>query len=659
MSEVDALPPGLPRLINERYEIESLIGRGGMADVYLATDHVLSRKVAVKVLRPDTASNPMVVNRFRREAKAVAALGHPNIVAVYDTGELPATDQQRERLPFMVMEYVTGKTLKQVIAQGGIQPEFAVRITRGVAEALGHSHANNVVHRDVKPANVMVSDAGHVKLMDFGIARATDNSATMTQTAAVVGTAQYFSPEQARGEQVDFRSDIYSTGCLFYELMTGRPPFTGDSPVSVAYQHVGEIATAPSDVNQDLDPIYDPIVAKVLAKDRADRFQSVDAFATALENALHGIEFHEDQAQATPYTLPIYGIHDNTEAGFAAASAPMTNEHPVFTSEHEPVQTTRHKSNRALIILLSLIALLAVAVASFLVVRSIQADQEKNAPVAVPDVKNMSEDDASSLLRDATFNVKVEHEFDEDVDTNKATRTDPTSGTEVAKESTITLYLSKGSEQREIPDNLANQSEATARDALSEAGLEVGKITRENSATVDTDRIIETNPELGSKVKAGSKVDLILSTGQVEVPDLVGMTLDEAERELDDKGLVELSIDSSAPAVETDEVSPDEIAIQTPDESATIDQSGSISVILAKAPAEPSPSESETPSPSDSEEPSESDSEDPSEDPTETPSETPSESASESPSDSPKSTKGPKQGKPLPSPGKPGEGNRF
>ncbi|UXN32392.1 protein kinase domain-containing protein [Glutamicibacter sp. M10] len=193
MSEVDALPPGLPRLINERYEIESLIGRGGMADVYLATDHVLSRKVAVKVLRPDTASNPMVVNRFRREAKAVAALGHPNIVAVYDTGELPATDQQRERLPFMVMEYVTGKTLKQVIAQGGIQPEFAVRITRGVAEALGHSHANNVVHRDVKPANVMVSDAGHVKLMDFGIARATDNSATMTQTAAVVGTAQYFS----------------------------------------------------------------------------------------------------------------------------------------------------------------------------------------------------------------------------------------------------------------------------------------------------------------------------------------------------------------------------------------------------------------------------------------------------------------------------------
>ncbi|UXN32393.1 PASTA domain-containing protein [Glutamicibacter sp. M10] len=438
--------------------------------------------------------------------------------------------------------------------------------------------------------------------------------------------------------------------------MTGRPPFTGDSPVSVAYQHVGEIATAPSDVNQDLDPIYDPIVAKVLAKDRADRFQSADAFATALENALHGIEFHEDQAQATPYTLPIYGIHDNTEAGFAAASAPMTNEHPVFTSEHEPVQTTRHKSNRALIILLSLIALLAVAVASFLVVRSIQADQEKNAPVAVPDVKNMSEDDASSLLRDATFNVKVEHEFDEDVDTNKATRTDPTSGTEIAKESTITLYLSKGSEQREIPDNLANQSEATARDALSEAGLEVGKITRKNSATVDTDRIIETNPELGSKVKAGSKVDLILSTGKVDVPDVTGMTEDEATEALTAE---DVGLKPRFDHVENNDYKAGTVFDQDPSSSSEAAPGDEIKLKLAETEAEPTPSESETPSPDESEEPSETASEDPSEDPTESPSATPSESENESPSDSPKSTKGPKQGKPLPSPGKPGEGNRF
>lgn len=647
MSEVDALPPGLPRMINERYEIESLIGRGGMADVYLATDHVLSRKVAVKVLRPDTASNPMVVNRFRREAKAVAALSHPNIVAVYDTGELPATEQHHERLPFMVMEYVNGKTLKQVISEGEIEPDFAVRITRGVADALGHSHANNVVHRDVKPANVMVSDAGHVKLMDFGIARATDNSATMTQTAAVVGTAQYFSPEQARGEQVDFRSDIYSAGCLFYELMTGRPPFTGDSPVSVAYQHVGEIATAPSDVNQDLDPIYDPIVAKVLSKDRDERFQSADEFATALEDALNGIEFREDQDVAAPYTLPIYGTHDDTEVGFAAQAAELTPEHPVFPTEHEPVETTRHKSNRTLIVLLSLIAVIAVAVASFLIIRSIQAEQEKRAPVAVPDVKNMSEDDASSLLRDATFNVKVEREFDEDVDEGKATRTDPTSGSEVAKESTITLYLSEGSEQRTIPENLANQSEATARDALREAGLVVGKITREDSATVETDRIIGTSPELGSKVKAGSEVDLILSTGQVQVPDLIGKTLDEANQELKDQGLEKMSIDSSADPKITDEVEPGQIVEQSPDDSGTIDQGGTVSVVLAEAPAEPTPSESETPSPSESSSPSESASESPSE----------SEDNENSADESDSSDGGPRQGKPLPSPENPDEGN--
>lgn len=658
MSEADVLPPGLPRMINERYEINSLIGRGGMADVYLATDHVLSRNVAVKVLRPDTAGNPMVVNRFRREAKAVAALSHPNIVAVYDTGELPATEQNHERLPFMVMEYVTGKTLKQVIADGEIQPEFAVRITRGIADALSHSHANDVVHRDVKPANVMVSDAGHVKLMDFGIARATDNSATMTQTAAVVGTAQYFSPEQARGEQVDFRSDIYSAGCLFYELVTGRPPFTGDSPVSVAYQHVGEIATAPSDVNPDLDPIYDPIVAKVLSKDRDDRFQSADDFAIALENALNGIEFREQQDSAAPYTLPIYGLHDNTESGFVAHSAPMTSEHPVFDTEHAPVATTRHKSNRALIVLLSLIALVAVGIASFLVVRSIQAEQEKRAPVAVPDVKNMSEEDASSLLRDATFNVKVEREFDEDIDQDKATRTDPASGSEVSKESTITLYLSDGSEQREIPDNLANQSEATARDALSQAGLVVGKITRENSATVETDRVIGTNPELGSKVKAGSEVDLVLSTGQVEVPNLVGKTLEEANQELKDQGLDKMSIDSSAPAEASDEYEPGQIIKQSPDDSGTIDQGGTVSVVVAEEPEEPSPSESASETPSESASPSESVSESPSASESASESESSSADNGNSNGNSNSSTRGPKQGKPLPSPGNPGNGNR-
>lgn len=634
MSEVEELPPGLPRMISDRYEIESLIGRGGMADVYLALDHVLSRKVAVKVLRPDTASNPMVVNRFRREAKAVAALSHPNIVAVYDTGELPATEQQHERLPFMVMEYVTGKTLKQVISQDAIDAEFAVKVTRGVCEALDHSHANNVVHRDVKPANVMVTDAGHVKLMDFGIARALDNSATMTQTAAVVGTAQYFSPEQARGEQVDFRSDIYSAGCLFYELMTGRPPFMGDSPVSVAYQHVGEIPPAPSEVAQDVDRIFDPVVAKVLSKERDDRFQSAGAFAAALENALNGIEFHEDQSTPATYTLPIYGDHDSTESGFAAQAAPMTTEHPVFTTHDEPVETTRHRTNRGLIVLLSLVALLAVAIASFLVIRSIQADAEKRAPVAIPDVKNLSEDDASSLLRDATFNVRVEREFNEDVDEDKATRTDPSSGTQLAKESTVTLYISEGSEQRTIPKDLANQSETAARDALRQAGLEVGEVTRENSATIPTDWVIGTSPELGAKVKAGSEVDLILSTGKVQVPDVSGMNRDEAQKALEagDVGLKAQFVE-----VETDDYEEGTLFTQSPEASKEAAPGDLVKISVAIPVPEPTPSETPTPSPSESENSDDSESE------------SPSGTASPSPSET-------QRGK-LPPPAKPGEGN--
>ncbi|MFK0083345.1 Stk1 family PASTA domain-containing Ser/Thr kinase [Glutamicibacter sp. NPDC090743] len=607
MSEVEALPPGLPRLINDRYEIESLVGRGGMADVYLAADHVLSRKVAVKVLRPDTASNPMVVNRFRREAKAVAGLSHPNIVAVYDTGELPATDHSRERLPFMVMEYVTGRTLKQVIASGDVDASFAVHVTRGVCNALDHSHNNNVVHRDIKPANVMVTDAGHVKLMDFGIARALDTSATMTQTAAVVGTAQYFSPEQARGEQVDFRSDIYSVGCLFYELMTQRPPFTGDSPVSVAYQHVGEIPSAPSEVKHDVDPIFDPIVSKVLSKERDDRFQSAGAFAAALEDALNGIEFHDDEPAPSTYTLPIYGMHGETETGFIAQSAPGTSQHPVFVEDEAPEAPARHKSNRGLIILLTIIALIAVGIASFLVIRSIQAEAEKRAPVAVPKVLEMSEDDARELLRDSTFQVRVEREFSDEVEQGKATRTDPAEGSMVSKESTVALFISDGSEQRTIPKDLANQSETAARDALREAGLEVGEVSRENSATIPTDWVIGTSPELGSKVKAGSEVDLILSTGMVTVPVVTEMSREEAEEKLsaDDIGL-EVQFDEVA----TDDYPEGTLFKQSPEASEDVAQGSLVKISVAKAP--PAPEPSEEPSPSETESPDSEESDDPS-----------------------------------------------
>ncbi len=256
--------------VGGRYELGELLGRGGMAEVRKGTDTRLGRVVAVKRLRTDLASDATFQARFRREAQSSASLNHPAIVAVYDTGEEPSADGSGVAQPYIVMEYVAGRTLRDILREGRkILPERALEITSGVLSALDYSHRAGIIHRDIKPGNVMLTPSGDVKVMDFGIARAiSDASSTMTQTAAVVGTAQYLSPEQARGETVDSRSDVYSAGCLLYELLTGRPPFVGDSPVAVAYQHVREQAQPPSDHDTDLPPEVDAIVMKALANRR-------------------------------------------------------------------------------------------------------------------------------------------------------------------------------------------------------------------------------------------------------------------------------------------------------------------------------------------------------------------------------------------------------
>ena len=257
-----------PKLVGGRYELGELLGRGGMAEVHRALDLRLGRPVAVKELRADLANDPTFQARFRREAQSAAGLNHPTIVAVYDTGEEtdPVTGSS---IPYIVMELVEGQTLRDVLREGRkLLPERALELTVGVLDALSYSHKAGIVHRDIKPANVMLTPNGQVKVMDFGIARAVaDTSATMTQTAAVIGTAQYLSPEQARGETVDARSDIYSAGCLLYELLVGRPPFIGDSPVSVAYQHVREAPQPPSQLDPEITPDIDAITLKALAKD--------------------------------------------------------------------------------------------------------------------------------------------------------------------------------------------------------------------------------------------------------------------------------------------------------------------------------------------------------------------------------------------------------
>ena len=279
-----------PHRIGGRYEVGELLGRGGMAEVRKGTDVRLGRTVAIKRLRTDLASDATFQARFRREAQSAASLNHPSIVSVYDTGEEMATDGSNVAQPYIVMEYVAGRTLRDIIREGRkILPERALEITSGVLAALDYSHRAGIIHRDIKPGNVMLTPSGDVKVMDFGIARAvSDASSTMTQTAAVVGTAQYLSPEQARGETVDSRSDVYSTGCLLYELLTGRPPFVGDSPVSVAYQHVREQAPPPSSLDEDLTPEIDAIVMKSLAKNLGDRYASAAAMKDDIDRYLAG-----------------------------------------------------------------------------------------------------------------------------------------------------------------------------------------------------------------------------------------------------------------------------------------------------------------------------------------------------------------------------------
>ncbi|MBN6829225.1 protein kinase domain-containing protein, partial [Micrococcus luteus] len=276
------------RTLNGRYRIGELIGRGGMADVFRGEDLRLHRPVAVKLMRRDLARDPHFQARFRKEARSAASLNHPSIVSVYDTGEVSLEDGLHPvDCPFLVMELVSGRTLREILhAEGAVGTDRAVAWTRGVLEALEHAHEEGIVHRDVKPANVMVTETGAVKVMDFGIAHAlADTSATTSQTQAVVGTALYLAPEQATGRTVDGRADLYAAGCLLFELLTGRPPFTGDTPLAVAYQHVREEPPAPSDVDPDLPPAFDPVVLRALRKDPEDRFPTGTAFLAALEEA--------------------------------------------------------------------------------------------------------------------------------------------------------------------------------------------------------------------------------------------------------------------------------------------------------------------------------------------------------------------------------------
>ncbi|CAN5157512.1 Stk1 family PASTA domain-containing Ser/Thr kinase [soil metagenome] len=537
-----------PIRLGGRYEIGGLLGRGGMADVRVGRDLRLGRTVAVKLLRADLASDPTFHERFRREAQAAASLNHPSIVAVYDTGESPGVDGQA--VPYIVMEYVEGQTLRDVLRDGRkILPERALDVTADILSALGYSHRAGIVHRDIKPANVMLSQEGKVKVMDFGIARAiADSSTAMTQTAAVIGTAQYLSPEQARGETVDARSDIYSTGCVLYELLTGRPPFVGDSPVSVAYQHVREEARPPSQLNPDVSASVDAVVAKALAKRTEDRYQSAEEMRKDIQRVVAG--HHIDAPTVAAPVAP----------GLAAAAVAPTQTAAAASGATPPggrriARDENDDNGSKKLIWAGVIGLIALIALGFGFYQLTKGDPEV-AKVAVPSVVGSTEESARVTLTGAGFTVgEVSPSPSAEVDKGSVISQLPGADEKAAPGSAIDLVVSSGPEAVTMP-NLVSKTykEAKAQlEALSEEnnlGIRIEQEVEDQSDRPKNE-VTKTNPVFSEMIEPGSTVTIFVSPGSTTVPDVRGLTEADARAAIADANLkvnVDQATSASVPA---------------------------------------------------------------------------------------------------------------
>lgn len=529
----------IPRVLAGRYEVGELIGRGGMAEVHIGYDSRLSRTVAIKLLRTDLAEDPTFHARFRREAQSAAALNHPAIVAVYDTGEEQVTgpNGKTTSLPFIVMEYVEGHTVRELLKDGAAVPiDEAVEIVIGILGALEYAHHEGIVHRDIKPGNIMLTPTGQVKVMDFGIARAiADQSATMTQTNSVVGTAQYLSPEQARGETVDARSDLYSTGCVLFELLTGRPPFSGDSPVSVAYQHVREMPPVPSSIAGDIPESLDRVVLKALAKSRDDRYQDAAQFRADLLAVLHGGRI---SAPATQVWAPA----EATPTAVMGAPGPATTTRPVSRSTTtipaaRPLDDPEGKKSLWWVWLLVVLAVL-LGLGIWRAIAQQGDEPTETTTVAVPDVTNYTQQEAIDALEKAELVpvIAEEKEESDSVEADHVIRTNPAADEEVETNSKVTVVLSSGVGDRTVPD-VTGMTQEQARAALEKEDLTVGSITTEDDPDTAKDRVIRSEPSQGSSVEKGTSVDLVLATGLVDLPSLVGYSKDDALRVLSELNL--------------------------------------------------------------------------------------------------------------------------
>ncbi len=572
-----------PRMLGGRYELDGIVGRGGMAEVFRGRDIRLDRIVAIKTLRDDLARDQTFQARFRREAQSAASLNQPSIVAVYDTGE----DMIGSTLvPYIVMEYVDGRTLRDLLRDDRrLLPERAAEITDGVLRALDYSHRNGIVHRDIKPGNVMLTRSGEVKVMDFGIARAvSDAQATMTQTAQVIGTAQYLSPEQARGERVDARSDLYSAGCLLYELLTGRPPFTGDSPVAIAYQHVRENPVPPSQVDPEVPPWGDWIVLKAMAKDPADRYQSAGEMRNDLQRALSGVPLAASMR-------PDYGgtrrLGSPTQVAGATSAIPPYSYGP--PDDQDPGPGRPRRVWPWVLAFLALLLIAGTAISYHFLTSSKTPVKTVATRVAVPQVAGLSKSAAEQAITQAHLKVgSTQQQNSSTVSSGTVISSNPAAGQQVAKQSPVNLVISSGQVKSTVPFVFGGSLSA-AETALAANHLNP-KIKYVNS-TQPANTVVSQHPQGNTIVPAGSTVTLDVSSGGVQVPSVLHDTEAEAKAILQGAGFKINPVTAAGPAGFTGTVFQ-----STPMANAIASKGSTVTVFIAQPPI-PTQSPTVTPAP--------------------------------------------------------------